>query len=74
MVKMGSKVKDSITGFKGTAIARTEYINGCVSICVETTDKDGKPFEVWFDEQRVDKKSKVDTGGPGPTPPKRSHG
>jgi len=58
MVKLGSEVLDVITGFKGIATARTIYLNGCISICVEgftLGEKDGEPVRrnVWFDEQRV---------------------
>ncbi len=55
-VKLGSKVKDSITGFEGIAIARSEWMYGCTRIVVESqTLKDGKPIDgQWFDEQRIE--------------------
>lgn len=56
MVKLGNKVRDTITGFTGVAVARTDWLYGCSRIGVEQAglDKDGKPLEVqWFDEQRV---------------------
>lgn len=34
MVELGQKVKDRVTGFNGIAIARVEYLNGCVQILV----------------------------------------
>ena len=30
MEELGSRVKDSITGFEGFAVSRTEYLYGCV--------------------------------------------
>ncbi len=41
--RLGEKVKDSVTGFKGIVTARLEYLNGCVQYCVEPkVDKEGK--------------------------------
>ena len=56
MIKLGSRVKDTFTGFAGIATASTEWIYGCTRICIEPTElKDGKPIEAqWFDEQRVE--------------------
>ena len=77
MIRLGSRVKDSITGFTGIAIGRTDWLYGCSRICVEPEklQKDGKAFEsLWFDEQRiivikemgpkVSKSSSATTGGP----------
>ena len=44
MIKLGNKVRDKITGFKGIATARIEYINGCVQFCVKP--KMGKDKEM----------------------------
>jgi hypothetical protein len=59
MINLGDKVKDSITGYAGTAIGRTQWLNGCITIGVQSGEiKDGKPAEsVWFDEQRLDSTS-----------------
>lgn len=56
MVRLGSKVRDTLTGFSGVATARTVYLYGCVRITITPTDlRDGKPGEDhWFDEQRVE--------------------
>lgn len=41
--QLGAKVKDTVTGFKGTITARLEYLNGCRQYCVEPKlDKEGK--------------------------------
>ena len=71
MINLGAKAKDSITGFSGIAVARTTYLNGCVRILLEAKpNKDGKPREWWFDEQRLGP-SAATTGGPGAVPPAR---
>jgi hypothetical protein len=72
MVKLGMKVTDGMTGFSGIATARTEYLNGCVSVHVEP-DRLGEKGEIlegkWFDEQRLDGASKATAGGPGAISP-----
>jgi len=72
-VKLGTTVTDAITGFSGTSVSRTEYLYGCVRIGVQPKGlKDGKPIEIeYFDEQRLDAKSSVKTGGDGRVPPER---
>jgi len=72
MVKLGDKVKDSITKFDGIAVAICRYLNGCVSVEVRPTglDKDGKMKEAkWIDEQQLNVKSKAEAGGPGDIAP-----
>jgi hypothetical protein len=56
MVRMGSRVKDRITGFQGTLTGRAEYISGCTQCLVAPTVKaDGSFAESqWFDEQRLE--------------------
>ena len=56
MIKIGQMGKDSITGFKGLAMGRAEYLTGCTQILLTPTalDKDGKRRDgEWFDEQRI---------------------
>lgn len=58
MVKLGSRVRDVMNGYEGIATARTVFLNGCISVCIEgPMAKDDKGValrdEVWFDEQRV---------------------
>lgn len=52
MIKLGSRVKDSISGFSGIATGRFEYLYGCVRIGISPeTLHDGKPVEYQvFDE------------------------
>jgi len=45
-IRLGSKVRDIVTGFEGVALSRVEYMNGCVQICVKPpVDKAGKMQE-----------------------------
>ena len=74
MIKLGDKVKDTVTGFIGIAVARTTWLHGCDRIVVQPigTDKDGKIFESQnFDEPQMvvikpksKKEGNHDTGGP----------
>lgn len=54
-VKLGQKVKDTVTGLEGLAVARTTYIYGCARISIQPfSHKDGKPAEwVSFDEPQL---------------------
>jgi len=54
-IKLGSKVKDNLTGFIGFAVAKATYMNGCVQYEIEPSQlKDGVPQKsYWLDEQRV---------------------
>lgn len=73
-LKLGQKVKDSITGYEGIAVARTMWLNGCERIAVQgPLDKDGMPpEEKWFDISQLvgvkASKKKEPPGGPTPTP------
>ena len=69
MVKLGSKVKDSISGFKGTVTARAEYLYGCVRCGVEGKDKPGEM--IWIDEQRLEETSAAKSGGSQSIPTSR---
>jgi len=71
-IQLGDKVKDKVSGFVGVAVAKTEFINGCIQYNVmPKAGKDGKmPEEVGIDEQSleviVQKRKKIkkkDTGG-----------
>ncbi len=74
MIKLGDKVKDSITGFSGIVTGISEYLNGCVSmlVCSKKLDANGKEVSEWFDEQRIAGESKeirATAGGPQKRPP-----
>ena len=71
--KLGSKVKDTVSGYTGILNARSENLNGCIRYSVQApVDKDMKmPEGYWFDEvslelieDKVIKHEAVKTGGP----------
>lgn len=72
-IKLGDKVRDTITGFKGIAIGCTTWLNGCDRIIVQPqgVNKEGKTFENQsFDEPDLEviktkkvKEGKHSTGG-----------
>ena len=71
-IKLGDEVKCKITGYKGIAIARVEFINGCTQYDVQQkVGKDGKmPESISIDSQSLEvvtKKKKAivkkETGG-----------
>lgn len=55
-IKLGDQVQDLITGFKGIAVARTKWLNGCVRYAIVGKVKPtGNPDEnaVEIDEQSI---------------------
>lgn len=74
MIKLGDRVKDSISGYEGVVIGKAEYLYGCVQILVqpESLQENGKPAASrWMDEQRFTAESKAEAGGPQNSPPIR---
>ena len=77
MIKLGQKVKDTVTGFVGIATSKIEYLNGCVQYCVKPkVGKDGKYNSgEWFDDAQLEVVSngiyveKDFNGGPIPDVP-----
>jgi len=55
-VTLGDKVQDTISGFKGIAVAKHIYQQGCHRITVQpSVDKTGKlPESVTFDEPQLE--------------------
>lgn len=55
-IKLGQKVRDTLTGNEGTAVARTEWLHGCVRVTVQPEgSKDGCPFEAFVvDEPQLE--------------------
>lgn len=54
-IKLGSTVRDMITGFTGIVMARTEYLTDCVHLGISVMEipKEGKiPDWEWIDERR----------------------
>lgn len=35
MIKLGTRVRDKVTGFEGIAVARVRYLNGCIQYCIQ---------------------------------------
>jgi len=75
MVELGDLVKDSVSGFKGVAVSRHSYLQGCDRISVQPlVKKDGTHIEsIAFDEPQLivlkkkqAKRQKGDPGGPMP--------
>lgn len=71
-IELGDKVKDKITGYVGIAVARTEFLNGCVQYSVAgKVGKDNKmQDEIGIDSQSLEvmksrkkKVEKSDSGG-----------
>ena len=56
---LGLKVRDKVTGFKGTVTSVGFDLYGCVQVIVNPgLDKSGKPGEsLWFDIARLEKTS-----------------
>ena len=48
--KLGSMLKDKVTGMTGIATSRVEYLNGCVQYGVKPKSKDG----TYPDSQYID--------------------
>lgn len=55
-IKLGQVVRDKISGNEGTAVARTEWLNGCVRISIQPEGtKDGNPYEAFVvDEPQLE--------------------
>jgi hypothetical protein len=54
-IEVGSTVKDSLTIFQGTVIARCEYLYDNPSLLVvapQSVNVEGKPSEMWLQEAR----------------------
>lgn len=81
MIKLGQMVRDTVTGFEGICITRTDYISGCTRIGLQPkVDKEGKiPEAQHFDEpmcvvvQQAILTKPSRNGGPGKSiPPHRA--
>jgi hypothetical protein len=72
MIKLGEEVRCKVTGFKGIATARIEYLNGCIQYGVKPKVKTGEkyPDTIYIDQEQLEltKKrisvKKNRTGGP----------
>lgn len=77
-IELGSHVRDTVTGYEGTATSRLEYMNGCVQYCIKPrVGPDGKmPEGEWVDEGQIEVIDEAEsairdaTGGPVLNAPK----
>jgi len=55
-IKLGDEVRDAVTGFKGIAVSKVEYLTGCMQYGVSGgVDKEGRPTSTeYFDFQRLE--------------------
>lgn len=54
MITLGTTLVDRITGFRGIATGRAQYLTGCDQYLLNPPAKDGALVESqWFDEQRL---------------------
>lgn len=56
-VNLGDRVKDTITGFTGIAVAITQHLNGCLHIGIEAASLEPekhRPVYDVFDIQRIE--------------------
>lgn len=72
-VNLGDKVRDRVTGLEGIAVARTQWLNGCIRIAIQPDklDKDGKVQDsTYVDEPQCEvvirAAVKIDLGTPEP--------
>ena len=54
-VKLGSTVRDKITGFTGVVTGRCEYITGCAQLLIQPKMIGGLIHDArWYDEPRLE--------------------
>jgi len=67
MIKLGDKVEDRFSSFKGTAIQRVTFLNRCRRYNVMADKlKDGESKHEWIDEIHLDPNPPTLTGVPYP--------
>jgi len=56
MIKLGQEVKDLVSGFTGIAVAKDEWLNGCLRYGIQgKVDKEGKlPDPKWIDAVQLE--------------------
>lgn len=53
-IKLGSRVRDRITGFEGIAVARVEYLTGCTQYGITPTGSGEVKGSEYLDWQRLE--------------------
>lgn len=76
-IKLGSKVKDVVSGLEGIVTGKAEYLNGCIQYCVQPKIKNGAMVDSqWIDISQLEITGEgvivkpKDNGGPQPNCPK----
>jgi hypothetical protein len=77
-IKLGDEARDTVSGFTGVCVARTEWLNGCWRMTLQPRglDKDGKPqdaqtfedFQLEVFKPEVQAVGRKETGGPREEP------
>lgn len=63
MIRLGEKVKDSVTGFTGIAVMRVERWKGSTQFVVQSPELfEGKIIEEGFEEARLEKIEEARSG------------
>lgn len=85
-MKLGDQVRDKVTGVKGVAVGKSEWLTGCNTYAIQPPVKeDGTvPDPYWVDEARIEvieepakpvlRAAGGLTGGPQPTPQRQVKG
>lgn len=81
-VQLGDEARDTVSGFTGVCVARTEWLNGCwrMSLQPKALDKDGKPqatqtfddFQLEVTKPKLQPIGSKETGGPRDEPSRAS--
>ena len=80
-INLGDKARDTVTGFEGICVVRSEYVSGCARIGLQpAVGADGKlPDAMHFDEPMCEvvqrgavKPVASNRGGPRPAPAQHS--
>ena len=55
-IELGQTVRDKVTGFKGIAITKCKYLNGCIQYSIQprVNDNGEIPKDQWIDEQQLE--------------------
>lgn len=77
-VALGDRAVDTVSGFAGVCVARTEWLNGCwrMTLQPQALDKHGKPqepqtfddFQLEVTEPKIQKVGSKASGGPRDAP------
>ena len=75
-INPGDRVRDTVSGFEGICICRSEYVSGCARVGLQPASTDGKlPEAMYFDEPMCEvitpaavKAKPTDNGGPRDVP------